>query len=207
MKRFNTTAICIPSKHYMVDITDKVMEIKKLVDAGKYFSINRARQYGKTTTVSALSQSLSEQYTVLLLDFQKISNACFSTEEKFVQEFCRSVWSRRKVSKGLSEKLLNKMKESTMTYLLINGEKVYFAGRIVIGRSRDCDVLLNNSTVSRHHALIEQSGSFFLLHDLHSKNKTLLNRHPVSPNRYVSLNSGDSIRLGDVTLYFMQESD
>ena len=24
MKRFNTTAVCIPSKHYMVDISDKV---------------------------------------------------------------------------------------------------------------------------------------------------------------------------------------
>ncbi len=111
MKSFNTTAICIPSKHYMVDITDKVMEIKKLVDAGKYFTINRARQYGKTTTISALSQSLSEQYTVLSLDFQKISNAGFSTEEKFVQEFCRSIWSRRKVSKGLSEKFLEKISE------------------------------------------------------------------------------------------------
>ncbi len=49
MKRFNTTAVCIPSKHYMVDMTDKVMEIKKLVDEGSYFTINRARQYGKTT--------------------------------------------------------------------------------------------------------------------------------------------------------------
>lgn len=39
MKQFNTTAICIPSKHYMVDISDKVNEIKKLVEAGKYFTI------------------------------------------------------------------------------------------------------------------------------------------------------------------------
>ena len=54
MKRFNTTAVCIPSKHYMVDISDKVEQIKKLVDDGKYFTINRARQYGKTTTLAAL---------------------------------------------------------------------------------------------------------------------------------------------------------
>ena len=54
VKRFNTTAVCIPSKHYMVDISDKVAEIKKMVDDGKYFTINRARQYGKTTTLSAL---------------------------------------------------------------------------------------------------------------------------------------------------------
>ena len=53
MKEFNTTAVCIPSKHYMVDITERVKEIKKMVDAGKYFTINRARQYGKTTTLNA----------------------------------------------------------------------------------------------------------------------------------------------------------
>ncbi len=54
MKRFNTTAICIPSKHYMVDLTDRVREIKKLVDEGRYYTIDRARQYGKTTTLTAL---------------------------------------------------------------------------------------------------------------------------------------------------------
>ena len=46
MKVFNTTAVCIPEKHYMVDLSERVNEIKKLVDDGKYFTINRARQYG-----------------------------------------------------------------------------------------------------------------------------------------------------------------
>ena len=43
MKEFNTTAVCIPEKHYMVDLTERVKEIRKMVDAGKYFTINRAR--------------------------------------------------------------------------------------------------------------------------------------------------------------------
>lgn len=63
MKRFNTTAVCIPSKHYMVDLSERVKEIKKLVDDGKYFTINRARQYGKTTTLDILSLSLRESLT------------------------------------------------------------------------------------------------------------------------------------------------
>ena len=53
-KVFNTAAICIPQEHYMVNLDSRVREIKKLVDAGKYFMINRARQYGKTTTLRAL---------------------------------------------------------------------------------------------------------------------------------------------------------
>ena len=54
MKTFNTTAVCIPSKHYMVDLSERIREIKQLVDDGKYFIINRARQYGKTTTLVTL---------------------------------------------------------------------------------------------------------------------------------------------------------
>ena len=50
-KYFNTTAICRPKEHYMVDITEKLKQIKRMVDAGQYFTINRARQYGKTTTL------------------------------------------------------------------------------------------------------------------------------------------------------------
>lgn len=90
MKRFNTAAVCIPSKHYMVDIMSRVKEIKKLVDGGAYFAINRARQYGKTTTLLALKRELEKDYSVLSLDFQGISRSGLSTEEDFVQAFCRS---------------------------------------------------------------------------------------------------------------------
>ena len=89
MKCFNTTGVCIPEKHYMVDLSERVAEIKKLVDAGKYFTINRARQYGKTTTLHALKGYLSDAYNVVSLDFQGISSAGFQTERSFVRSFCR----------------------------------------------------------------------------------------------------------------------
>ena len=91
MKKFNTTAVCIPSKHYMVDLSERVKEIKKLVDEGKYFTINRARQYGKTTTIEALSKSLQEEYIVLSLDFQDIGDAVFKTEGSFAKGMCRII--------------------------------------------------------------------------------------------------------------------
>lgn len=50
-KRFNTTGLCIPNMHYMVDIIDKLDKIMELIKAKDYFIINRPRQYGKTTTV------------------------------------------------------------------------------------------------------------------------------------------------------------
>jgi len=89
MKEFNTTAVCLPNKHYMVDLTSRVVEIKKLVDDGKYFTINRARQYGKTTTLTALKQVLQDKYTVLNFSFERLSKSNFATESSFVKAFCR----------------------------------------------------------------------------------------------------------------------
>jgi len=85
MKRFNTTAVCISSKHYMVDLSERVREIKKLVDDGKYFTINRARQYGKTTTLNALRLALQSRYEAVSIDFQGMGDASFRTEESFCQ--------------------------------------------------------------------------------------------------------------------------
>ena len=95
VKRFNTTGICIPSKHYMVDISERLKEIRKMVDAGMYFCINRGRQYGKTTTLSALENALSEEYQVVSLDFQGIGTAGFATEESFVKAFSRAILKKK----------------------------------------------------------------------------------------------------------------
>ena len=61
-KIFNVSADCKPDKHYMVDLTDRFVMIKELIDEGSYFTINRARQYGKTTTLRALYRYLQGEY-------------------------------------------------------------------------------------------------------------------------------------------------
>ncbi len=95
MKVFNTTAVCIASEHYMVDLTERVKEIKKLVDAKKYFTINRARQYGKTTTLAALDRYLSAQYDVISLDFQDMTEGSFLDENAFVRGFAQVMCDTR----------------------------------------------------------------------------------------------------------------
>lgn len=86
-KAFNTTAVCIPGRHYMVNIDKRLGEIRKLVEEGKYFAINRARQYGKTTTLFALNQFLQKDFSVVFLDFQTLSSEDFSTEHSFSLAF------------------------------------------------------------------------------------------------------------------------
>lgn len=46
-KFFNTEGFCSPEMHYMVNLDSRLAQIKKMIDAGKYFTINRGRQYGK----------------------------------------------------------------------------------------------------------------------------------------------------------------
>ncbi len=74
-KIFNVSADCHPDLHYMVDLKDRLEKIKRMVDAGQYFTINRARQYGKTTTLLALAELLQTDYIVVSLDFQLFSTA------------------------------------------------------------------------------------------------------------------------------------
>lgn len=86
-KVFNTSGDCKANIHYMVDISGRLREIKKMVDTGYYFMINRARQYGKTTTLKALKRFLENEYVVIRMDFQRLGYASFETEQMFVRSF------------------------------------------------------------------------------------------------------------------------
>lgn len=88
---FNVTGACNPKYHYMVDIQPRLKEIKALIDRGAYFTINRARQYGKTTTLSALKNYLKPEYVVAAVDFQMLSHANFRSEGNFVKAFAREI--------------------------------------------------------------------------------------------------------------------
>lgn len=89
-KAFNVTGACIPEEHYMVRLDERLREIRELVDAGKYFSVNRARQYGKTTVLMALERYLQNVYRVVLLDFQTFDAEKFRSGSAFAAAFAKS---------------------------------------------------------------------------------------------------------------------
>ncbi len=88
-KIFNITGVCIPTRHYMVDISRQLGQIRTLIDQGAYFTINRARQYGKTTTLYALNRFLGDDYLVVNLDFQALDTAKFADGNIFSLTFAR----------------------------------------------------------------------------------------------------------------------
>ncbi|MCL2158455.1 MAG: AAA-like domain-containing protein [Oscillospiraceae bacterium] len=123
MKKFNVTGNCIPEEDYMVDISGKIAEIKKLIDSRCYFTINRGRQYGKTTTLGMLERALKDEYAVASISFQGVSDGNFSSEENF----CESI--TRHISKALSfssenKEYAEKWNDSSATNFDLLGEQI-----------------------------------------------------------------------------------
>lgn len=86
-RKFNVTGLCVPGKHYMVDLGERLAVIRGMVEEGAYFTINRARQYGKTTILHALAKTLSDEYLAVRLDFQSLGSASYEDEYTFSAAF------------------------------------------------------------------------------------------------------------------------
>ena len=86
-KKFNITGSCNPERHYMVDSKKRFKAVEDLIDAGEYFTINRARQYGKTTTLYMIWRRLSERYIVVPMSFEGLDNSAFESNISFVKKF------------------------------------------------------------------------------------------------------------------------
>lgn len=82
-KKFNVTGLCLPDKHYMADISERLEEMKGYIEDGDYFTINRARQYGKTTTLNALKRRFENEYMIFLISFEGIEEEVFADAGSF----------------------------------------------------------------------------------------------------------------------------
>jgi hypothetical protein len=73
----------------------------------------------------------------------------------------------------------------------------------VIGRSRECDIVLADSNVSRRHAELRPDGrDGWTLTDLGSTNGVKVNGRPVASGRGVAITPGDHLDIGTVDVRF-----
>jgi len=72
---------------------------------------------------------------------------------------------------------------------------------VLIGRTDQCDIPINDSSVSREHASIESKDGRFLLRDLRSTNGTVVNGKSID---VAVLNHGDKIRIGRAVFKFLE---
>jgi hypothetical protein len=83
------------------------------------------------------------------------------------------------------------------------GETFRPAGeRTVIGRSPDCDIFLDDVTVSRKHALLVNEGGRFRIEDQGSLNGTFVNKKRIDSS---PLTNGDELQIGKYRLAFLDQ--
>jgi hypothetical protein len=73
--------------------------------------------------------------------------------------------------------------------------------RTTIGRSPDCDIFLDDVTVSRKHAVLVEKDGDFLIEDQGSLNGTFVNRKRIEAE--ARLESGDEVQIGKYRLSFI----
>ncbi len=110
-KVFNVNGACRHDRHYMVDLASRLEQVRRMVDAGEYFIISKARQYGKTTLLRALAEYLEEKYLVISLDFQNIESDEYINGSTFVRALAREINKRlrqkTKIADEVRERLHN----------------------------------------------------------------------------------------------------
>ncbi len=71
-----------------------------------------------------------------------------------------------------------------------------------VGRSPDCDVFLDDVTVSRRHAQVLRRNGDFFIEDKGSLNGTFLNRRRIEAGQ---LDDGDEVQIGKYKLTFLSQ--
>jgi hypothetical protein len=105
----------------------------------------------------------------------------------------------------LAEPLEERRAAPGTALLLLDGRRMVLAeAKSVLGRSRDCDIVIDDPNVSRHHAELHRTpDGGWAVHDLGSTNGVLVNGKRVK--REQQLRAGDRIELGTSELVFQVE--
>jgi len=74
-------------------------------------------------------------------------------------------------------------------------------GKTLIGRSPECEIFLDDVTVSRRHAELERAGETFTIRDLGSLNGTYVNRGRIES---AVLEDDDEVQIGKYRLTFLK---
>jgi hypothetical protein len=73
--------------------------------------------------------------------------------------------------------------------------------RALIGRSPECDVFLDDVTVSRRHAELTREGGVFTIRDLGSLNGTFVNKRRIESS---VLEDDDEVQIGKYRMTFLR---
>jgi pSer/pThr/pTyr-binding forkhead associated (FHA) protein len=72
--------------------------------------------------------------------------------------------------------------------------------KVVIGRSQEADIVIDDPSVSRYHCIIETRAGAYHIRNISSSNPLMINHEPANEKR---LYSGDQLKIGDWSLAYI----
>lgn len=113
-------------------------------------------------------------------------------------------WAHRPVGKYQ----LSVYKKKVLDHRIDLSEKSLY----IVGRMTDCDIQIQNNSISRYHAVLQHSADGLYIYDLGSSNGTFLNDHGklvndgiVSKRKYKRILSSDIIMFGEYDMFYVVE--
>jgi hypothetical protein len=82
-----------------------------------------------------------------------------------------------------------------------------YPDRIAVGRARNCDVVLRDSSISKLHAHFSRTGARLELVDLGSKNGTWVNGNRLRTDKPEAVTVGDTIQFGSIKTQFLDAAE
>jgi hypothetical protein len=160
-----------------------------------------------TTTLTLHLAQLATNAGYRLLNPPQIRLLADSTlpSGRFTVHAAHSSGKSNSSTASMSPVKIPKHDRTIVAYLVINSDEIAYLDRDVmnIGRHQDNHIIINDLTVSRHHAQIRFRSGEHLIFNAQSRSGTIVNGVPIRESR---LKSGDVIQLGNIQVVYMIDS-
>jgi len=141
------------------------------------------------------------------------------SRQQFVQQFDHPFLSRPRLSStafGIDDEVvntdvrpydsLNEMRPAAVRFVpIVRSSRSPYTDRITVGRTANCDIVLQERSVSKLHALFWPAEDLdgWAISDARSANGTFLNERRLAPLDRVPIAPGDLLRLGELEVKFI----
>lgn len=136
------------------------------------------------------------------LDYFCTSVEKLNTFKKSRRSWFKNLFYKENIQANVESKTIQKTRKSCL--LDVQNPTIYYEihfSHVVIGRSDDCNIQIDDHSISRKHAVICKNKFSFTIEDLYSSNGTFHNGQLL--RGIVTLVNGDKLQFGDKEFIFI----
>ena len=120
------------------------------------------------------------------------------------KEYCDNSIKNKYINTELLSEMI--MDDRPVLTGVIKGQKVEFvidnAPYIIGKKAGKADAVINDKSISRMHALIQEDNGRYLISDMNSTNGTAVNDRRLEVNETAELANGDTLMFADIIMTF-----